>query len=277
MTEAADQTKRRPVRRSERMAAILESLTVQSSVEVSLLATRFAVSEATLRRDLGLLEEQRLLTRTHGGAVAQDLAFELPVRYRGTQRRAEKRAIAEAAAAEVPIGPHVVAFTGGTTTSEVARRVTDHGELTVVTNALNIAMDLVLRPQVKVIVVGGVSRPQSYELVGPWAEDFIAAVNIGTIFVGVDGISARGGLTTHDEMEAATNRAMIDRAERVVVVADSSKLGRVMLARIAALDVVDVLITDSGTDVDDTTAEIDAIRALGVTVVAVTAAPATER
>jgi DeoR family transcriptional regulator of aga operon len=251
------------------MSAILQTLTEQPSVEVSRLAALFAVSEATLRRDLALLEEQRLLTRTHGGAVAQDVGFELPVRYRGGQRRAEKRAIARAAAAELPPGPHVVAFTGGTTTSEVARGLADRSELTVVTNALNIAMDLVLRPRVKLIVVGGVTRPQSYETVGPWAEDVVAAVNIGTVFVGVDGLSARGGLTTHDETEARINRAMIDRAERVVVVADSSKLGRVMLARIAALDSADVVITDGGA-----AEEVEELEAAGLRVMVVNPEPA---
>ncbi len=250
------------MRRSERMSAILELLTSSPSVHVGELAVRFGVSEATLRRDLGLLEEQRLLTRNHGGALARDVAYELPVRYRKGHQHDEKRAIARIAVKEVPKGPHVVAFTGGTTTSEVARQLADHPDLTVVTNALNIAIDIVRRPRVKLIVVGGVSRAQSYELVGPWAEQVISAINVGTAFIGVDGISARGGLTTHDEIEAHTNRVMIERAERVVVVADSTKIGRVMLARMTGLESVDDLITDVGADRE----EIAAIKAMGVRV-----------
>lgn len=244
------------------MSAILVALTDNASVHVGDLAVRFAVSEATLRRDLALLEEQRLLTRTHGGALAHDVAYELPVRYRGEHHRQEKRMIARAAVRGLPKGPHVVAFTGGTTTSEVARKLANHEDLTVVTNALNIATDLVLHPRIKLIVVGGVSRPQSYELVGPWADHVISSINIGTAFVGVDGISARGGLTTHDEIEARTNLAMIEHAERVVVVGDSTKVGRTMLARISGLERVDELITDAASD----PGEVDAIRATGVTV-----------
>ncbi|MDX6326430.1 MAG: DeoR family transcriptional regulator, aga operon transcriptional repressor [Nocardioidaceae bacterium] len=244
------------------MSAILEALAAGGSVQVADLARRFEVSEATLRRDLSLLEQQRLLTRVHGGAVAQDVAYELPVRYRDGQHSAAKRAIAKLAVASLSDADHVVGLTGGTTTSEVARQLPAEGDLTVVTNALNIAMDLVLRPRVKLIVVGGVSRPQSYELVGPWADEVMRSINIGTAFVGVDGISAAGGLTTHDEIEARTNHAMISRAQRVVVVADGTKVGRVTLARMADLAKVDELFTDDSAD----GAQIDSLRAAGVKV-----------
>jgi DeoR family transcriptional regulator of aga operon len=252
----------RSARRSERMSEILQSLNETGSIHVGELARRFGVSEATLRRDLTLLEEQRLLTRTHGGALAQDVAYELPVRYRHGQSRDAKRAIAREAVRGLPAGAHVIGLTGGTTTSEVAKQLADRADLTIVTNALNIAMELVLRPRLKLVVVGGVSRPQSYELVGPWAEQVLASVNIGTAFVGVDGIDAGGGITTHDENEARTNRAMILRAQRVVVVADGSKLGRLTLARIADITEVSEVITDSSADA----AVVAAIRGVGVPV-----------
>lgn len=250
------------MRRSDRMAAILDALRDERSIRVGELAARFDVSEATVRRDLAQLEEQRLLTRTHGGARTQEVASELPVRYRDSRQPEAKRALARLAVRRLPSGPHVVGLTGGTTMSEVARQLSDRTELTVVTNALNIAMDLVMRPRVKLVVVGGVSRPQSYELVGPWAEEVIASVNIGTAFVGADGVAAVGGLTTHDEVEARTNRAMISRARRVIVVADGTKIGQVMLARIVDLDVVHELITDGSADPD----ALDAVRRLGVPV-----------
>jgi DeoR family transcriptional regulator, aga operon transcriptional repressor len=255
-------TSNRSTRRSERMSAILTALTESGSVHVSDLAERFGVSEATLRRDLTLLDEQRLLTRTHGGALAQDVAYELPVRYRHGRFREAKRAIARTAARRLPAGPHVVCLTGGTTTSEVARQIADRHDLTIVTNALNIAMDLVLRPGVKLVVVGGVSRPQSYELVGPWAEEVLSSINIGTAFVGADGVDATGGITTHDENEARTNRAMIARAQQVVVVADGSKIGRVMLARIADVGQAHEVITDESAD----PAAVAAIRRAGAQV-----------
>jgi DeoR family transcriptional regulator of aga operon len=251
----------RSARRSERMREILHALHETGTVHVGELAGRFGVSAATLRRDLAMLEDQRLLTRTHGGALAQDVAYELPVRYRHDQSRAAKRAIAREAARRIGSGPHVVGLTGGITTSEVARELADRTDLTIVTNALNIAMDLVLRPRVKLVVVGGVSRPQSYELVGPWAEHVLASVTIGTAFVGVDGIDVEG-ITTHDENEARTDRAMITRARRVIVVADGSKLGRLTLARIADLAEINELITDPTAD----ERVVAAIRAAGVPV-----------
>jgi DeoR family transcriptional regulator of aga operon len=138
----------------------------------------------------------------------------------------------------------------------------------VVTNALNIAIELALRPRLKLIMTGGVSRTQSYELVGPLAETVLAGLNIGVAVVGVDGISARGGLTTHDEVEAHTDHAMISRAGRVIVVADGSKVGQNCLARICGLADVSELVTDSSADPE----ALNAIRGAGVHV---TVAPPT--
>jgi DeoR family transcriptional regulator of aga operon len=252
----------RGMRRADRVAAILRLLTDTGSVHVGDLATRFGVSEATLRRDLALLEDQRLLTRTHGGALAQEPGHERPDRHRDGGRQDTERAIATLAAQRIPDGAHVVALTGGTTTSEVARRLAGRADLTLVTTALNIAYQAVNRPRTKLVVVGGVSRPGSYELGGPWAEDLIGTINIGTAVVGGDGISAEGGLTTHDEEQARTARALIARAQRVVVVADASKVGHVALVRIAGADDVDELVTD----VAAPAAALAALRDAGVTI-----------
>jgi len=253
------------LRRADRVSAILERLAAHGSVSASDLAASFGVSAATLRRDLQMLEDQKLLTRTHGGAVAHDVAYELPVRYRAGQHREQKRLIARHAVARLPRGRLTLSLTGGTTTSEVARLVADRSDLTVITNALNIAAELALRPRLKLIVTGGVTRTQSYELVGPLAEQTLAGFNVEVAVVGVDGISAAGGLTTHDEIEAHTNAATIRRANRVVVVADGSKVGRVLLARICALDdIVEVgeLVTDASADPQ----ALDAIRRAGLDV-----------
>lgn len=176
------------------------------------------------------------------------MLYELPVRYRDGQNRDRKRAIAAEAVTRVPGGPTAVGLTGGTTTSEVARLLADRSDLTIVTNALNIAAELVLRPRLKLVVTGGVSRPESYELVGPWAERTLRGVNVEVAIIGVDGISADGGLTTHDEVEAHTNATLIERAATTMVVADGSKVGRVLLARIADASEVDELITDASAD-----------------------------
>jgi DeoR family transcriptional regulator, aga operon transcriptional repressor len=236
-----------PMRKAERFGRILELLAGDGSVAVGDLARDLGVSEATIRRDLRALDEQRLLARSHGGAVAQGTLYELPVRYRTGRQSEEKRQIARAARDRVPDGA-VVALTGGTTTTEVARAISDREGLTIVTNALNIAAELAVRPNLKLIVTGGVARSASYELIGPLAESSLEQLNVDLAFVGVDGLDPEAGLTTHHEIEAAVNNALITRARRAIVVADSSKLGQTALARICPLAKVHELITDAGAD-----------------------------
>lgn len=249
-------------RRADRVTAIMEQLSSAGAADVAALAERFRVSGATIRRDLQSLEDQRLLRRTHGGARAADLAHELPVRYRIGQHREAKLAIARAAVALLPHGPLVLGLSGGTTTHAVARLLAERFELTVVTNALNVAAEVALRPRLKLVMTGGVARSQSYELVGPLAERSLAALNLQVAIVGVDGISARAGLTTHDEIEAQTNATMIRQAERVIVVADGSKIGRVELAGICPVDAVREVVTDATAD----PAAVTALRDAGTTV-----------
>ncbi len=250
------------LRRADRVSAILAQLTDSGSVDAGVLAEEFAVSAATIRRDLQNLADQKLLRRTHGGAQAADVGHELPVRYRIGQRREAKLAIARAAVGLLPHGPLVLGLTGGTTTHAVARLLAERFELTVVTNALNIAAEVALRPRLRLVMTGGVARTQSYELVGPIAEQTLTGLNLQVAIVGVDGISARAGLTTHDEIEAHTNAAMIDRAERVIVVADGSKVGRAELARICPIDAIDELVTDEDAD----PAAVGSLRAAGTPV-----------
>jgi DeoR family transcriptional regulator of aga operon len=137
--------------------------------------------------------------------------------------------------------------------------------LTVVTNALNIASELAIRPNLKLVVTGGWARSESYELVGPLAEQALAGLNLDTVFLGVDGISFEAGLMTHHEVEAHTNLALIERARRTIVVADSSKIGRTAFARICPIERVHELITDVEAD----PATLDAIREAGVVVTTV--------
>ncbi|MBI2237939.1 MAG: DeoR/GlpR transcriptional regulator [Actinobacteria bacterium] len=235
------------MRQADRLSAILERLSGGGSVGVAELCGELGVSAATIRRDLQFLESQRLLLRTHGGAVAEGVLYELPLRYKSGRQQEEKRRIAKAAAELVADGS-AIGLTGGTTTTEVARALVDRQRLTVVTNALNIASELAVRPNLKLVVTGGVARAESYELVGPLAEASLAGLNLDIVFLGVDGIAPEPGLTTHHEIEAHTNLALIDRARRVVVVADSSKIGRVAFARICEIERAHELITDDAAD-----------------------------
>jgi DeoR family transcriptional regulator of aga operon len=235
------------VRQAQRLDEILERLSGDGNVDVTGLADALQVSAATIRRDLRVLEERRLLSRTHGGAVGPGVLYELPLRYRSAHREEEKRRIARAAAERVA-DASAVGLSGGTTTTEVARALAERQGLRVVTNALNIAWELAVRPNIKLVLTGGVVRGTSYELVGPLAEASLPLINLDTVFVGADGIDLQAGLTTHHEVEAHTNRALIARASRAIVVADSTKIGMVAFARICEISTVHELITDTRID-----------------------------
>ena len=251
------------MRRAERLDGILARLASDGSVSVRELTETLGASPATVRRDLTLLEQQNLLSRSHGGAVGiNGLLYELPVRYRGGQHAEEKSRIAGAAVERIA-DAQTVGLTGGTTTTEVARRLRER-TLTVVTNAVNIASELVISESIRLVVTGGVARPQSYELIGPLAEATLEGLNVDVMFLGVDGVNASGA-ATHDEIEAQTDRKMVERSTRVIVVCDSSKIGRSALSSICPLSQIDELITD----VDAPAERLDPLRAAGVEVVKV--------
>ncbi|WP_328761824.1 MULTISPECIES: DeoR/GlpR family DNA-binding transcription regulator [unclassified Streptomyces] len=249
--------------RKERWQTLLDLLVERGELEVEPAAETLGVSAATIRRDLDQLAEQQLLVRTRGGAVVHGVSYELPLRYRTSRRAAEKHRISEAVAELITPG-EVIGLTGGTTTTEVARALagrpdlaTGSPALTVVTNALNIAGELVIRPQFKIVLTGGVARPQSYELTGPLAQQVLGQLTMDTAVVGVDAFDPADGAATRHEDEAAMNRLLCVRARRVVIAADSSKLAVRAFARICPTRSVDVLVTDTGLS-DAVTAEFEA-------------------
>ncbi|WP_295014010.1 DeoR/GlpR family DNA-binding transcription regulator [uncultured Microbacterium sp.] len=248
--------------RANRLTAILDLLAAQGDVSVEELVERFDASAATIRRDLDSLSERRLLTRTHGGAVAQSVAYELPVRYKSHQRTEEKERIARAASALVAPGS-VVGLSGGTTTTAIAAALAaredlaEHG-LTIVTNAVNIAAQLATRPDIKVVVTGGVIHSRSYELVGPFVEQLLSGIALDIAFIGVNALSAADGAATHDEREAAVNRMMASRARRAVIVADSGKVGAAAFATVGDAALFPTVLTDAGLGDDARTALQDA-------------------
>jgi DeoR family transcriptional regulator of aga operon len=238
-------------KRSNRMRAVLSLLQEQNHVSLASLAVELGVSAATLRRDLADLDGQGLLVRTHGGARALDSRTEIPVRLRDSQFREAKQRIARRAVEMIPSGPYAVAISGGTTTAEVARALGNRSDLTIVTNSLTIALECAARPHLRVIMTGGVVRMSSFEAVGSLSENAFNAINVGTAILGTDGLSAFGGVTTHDDTEARTNNAMVAKAQRVIVVADGSKVGRVTFAKMADLSQIDDVVTDSNADPEE--------------------------
>jgi DeoR family transcriptional regulator of aga operon len=251
------------VRKAERLSAILESVAERGSVDAADLAATLGVSGATIRRDLQSLSRSQLLVRTHGGALANDVGDEVPTRVKAALRQPEKKRIGRAAADLIEDGA-VVGMTGGTTALEVARALSERRGITVVTNAINIASELAGHAGLRLVVIGGIVR-HSYELVGPAAEAMLANYHLDITFIGVDGLTPEEGCTTYDEMEAQTDLAFLSRARRRVVIADSSKIGRVTFARISLLSGVTDIITDRGAQPE----QLDALRRAGVRVNAV--------
>jgi DeoR family transcriptional regulator, aga operon transcriptional repressor len=247
-------------KRSRRMIAILEILAERESVSLREFSYELGISAATVRRDLADLDYQRLLRRTHGGATLIGARAELPVALRDTQFLDAKRLIAREIVRLTPSERHAVALSGGSTTAQVARALSNHRDLTIITNSLTIATLVTTYPRLKVIMTGGSLRPQSLELVGVLAENTFNAINVGTAILGTDGVTATGGVTTHDETEARTNHAMVMHAQRTIVVADGSKIGRLTLAKVADINQIDALITDDSADPD----ALDAIRRTGI-------------
>lgn len=239
--------------RHTRLNALLDLVLEREDVRVEEIVETLGVSPATVRRDLDSLAQQQLITRTHGGARLHPSSSDLPLRYKSGRNADEKSRIARAATKLIRPGD-VIGLNGGTTTTEVGREIAlipeaegSIGEqrFVVVTNAVNIANELTVRPRIKVVVTGGAARPHSYELTGPLATLILNEISIDTLFLGVNAIDLEVGATAHNEGEAAINAAFVKVAKRVVVVADSSKVGMSTFARICDLTEVDTLITDS--------------------------------
>lgn len=262
-------TRRLP--KAERLAAILDTIERTGAVSVTDLAAQFAVSASSLRRDLRLLQDQRVLRRTHGGAVADPDSTEYPVTLRRESRLLHKGAIAGQALMEVGHGRRIIGLNGGTTTLELARRLQDRPGLAVVTNSIDVAAELLGRERLHCIVLGGMGRSLSHEMVGPWTERLLATLNLDVVFLGADGISAEGGLTTHNPAEATVNRAMVYRARRAVALVDGSKVGRCTGARIAPCSAIHSVITDTSADAS----AVADLRAVGCVVTVVSPDAAT--
>jgi DeoR family transcriptional regulator, aga operon transcriptional repressor len=244
------------------MSAILDRVASSGSVDVTDLADALGVSGATIRRDLQTLSRDQMLVRVHGGAVLRKPTDELPVQVKATHRHPEKSRIGRAAAGLVDEGA-VIGMTGGSTAMELAQALAGRPDVTIVTNAIDIAAALVGRAS-RLVVVGGLVR-QSAEAVGPAAVAMLSQYHLDVAFIGVDGLSADEGCTTYDEMEAQTDLAFLRRARRSVVIADSSKLGKVTFARISPIAGVHDVVTNDDADPQ----QLAALRRAGVRVVTV--------
>ncbi len=257
--------------REERLTAILDLLGESGKVTVENIVEGLDVSAATARRDLDALAEQHMLVRTHGGATKQSVAYDLPLRYRNTVQPAQKTSIG-ASASELISHGDVIGLSGGTTTTAIVDALFLHSDLmenspdsslTVVTNAINIAAQLALRPQVRVVVTGGVVQNRSYELCGPLAASVLSQITLDTAFIGVNAIDPSLGAMVNDADEAAVNALMAERATRAYIVADSQKIGRRAFATVGSPSLFAGIITDDGV----TSEQRDALRESGFRVI----------
>ena len=250
---------------AERQQAMAELVTRRGRVSVADLAVEFGVTTETVRRDLDRLEERRLLRRVHGGALPPDsfTMLEADLSDRGLSHPEEKRRIAEAALAYVPTAGAAVIFDAGTTTIRLAEMLPQDHRITALTHAIPVASRLADRANVELHLLPGRVRDATQAAVGIETVTALARVRAEVAFVGTNGISVDHGLSTPDDVEAATKAAIVASAQRVVVLADSSKIAVERTVRFAHLADIDVLITDVGAD----PAQVAAFRGAGVTVV----------
>lgn len=242
----------------ERHQLILERARLEGRVDVASLAAELDVTTETVRRDLTTLERQGVLRRVHGGAIpVERLRYERSLAARDAHMQAEKERIAKAALGELP-ETGTILLDAGTTTARLAENLPSEGELTVVTNALPIALNLAARPNVTVLTLGGRIRGRTMATVDEWALRVLRETFVDVAFIATNGISADRGLTTPDVAEAAIKRAMLNAGHHTVLLADHTKVGQDHFARFGSVDDVDTIITDSGLD-DETAAQLEAL------------------
>jgi DeoR/GlpR family transcriptional regulator of sugar metabolism len=234
--------------KEQRQSLILKAIREDGHVIVGELSRELDVSEVTIRRDLRELAAQGLLRRAHGGAVLTTPAPpEPPVIQRMVQARNCKERIGRVAADLVADGESI--FVGsGSTTVFVARHLKERKNLTVVTNALNVATELAAAKGVTVVVTGGMMRATELSLVGHLAEQSLREVRVDKVIIGIRAISLDDGMTNDYLPEVMTDRTIIDMAPELIVVADHTKFGQVATAYLAPVDRITTLVTDTETD-----------------------------
>ncbi len=244
----------------DRRMKIMQKLSVHDQVFVKELSSEFGVSEVTIRNDLEQLEGKKLLIRARGGAMSATpvVSFDQHLGEKHKLNMSEKVRIGKQAARLIKDSDTVI-IDSGTTTLEIVRNIeTTLQNVTIVSNALNIANQLVTNPNINLIIPGGILRKNSLSLIGPLAEKSFRNFFVDKVFLGVDGFDTLHGISTPNIEEAYLNQIMIEVAREVIVVADSSKFLRKSLAFICKLERIDTVITDAGILEEDKKRLIDA-------------------
>lgn len=230
----------------ERHQVIINKIKQEGQVKVLSLCKELKVSSVTVRKDLKFLEEKGLLFRVHGGAALDNpYTIDRPVNEKEKIHLAEKMRIGAAAAKLLQPNDSIL-IASGTTVQALARNIKPGMALTVITSALNVALELIHHPEIEVVQLGGLLRKSSSSVTGPYAKNILSDFSCSKLFLGVDGIDLDFGLTTANVMEALLNREMIKVSQKTIVVADSTKFGRRGFGKICDFEAIDEIITDKG-------------------------------
>lgn len=247
---------------SLRRKEILQYIQDAQKGEVSYFAEHYQVSEVTIRSDLNYLEKKGCVTRCYGGAMLNNkFAFDRSLNDKKQLNSSIKAKLGKYAASLITNGDKVI-LDSGSTTEQIAFHLEDKRDLVVMTNGINIAYHLANQSNVSVMITGGTLRENTYSVHGIGGEDFLTGFRFNKLFLGVDGFDKLAGVTTPHQGEADINRKMVEAAQMVIAVTDSSKFDRQSFCLIARPEQLSMLITDSGIPQD----YVDELTALGVDV-----------
>lgn len=229
----------------QRREKIMEMMREDGVVKVINLSRIFKVSEVTIRQDLEKLENNGLIQREHGGAFLKNINSQVKSFSLQNRENMDKKSKIAGKAVEYIHDGDTIILDSGSTTTEIGRHIKGYKNLTVITNALNIAFELGADPEINLVVTGGEFKAPTLSLTGQKAADFFENLHVDKLFLATAGISLKSGLTYPSISDIVVKRAMIESADTVYLVADSSKIGKASFASLGALSLIDYIITDS--------------------------------
>ncbi|WP_421829715.1 DeoR/GlpR family DNA-binding transcription regulator [Larkinella sp.] len=230
---------------NQRRDKILELLKEDGSAKIVNLARIFKVTEVTIRQDIEKLEKDGLVIKDHGGAYLKNVEDQVRTVSLGNQENIDKKERIASKCLEYIESGDTIILDSGSTTTEIAKKLRGYRNLTVITNALNIALILGAETGIEVIMTGGEFKPPTLSLTGQKAADFFKGINVQKLFLATAGISLKSGLTYPSISDLVVKKAMIDAADVTYLVADSTKIGKSAFASLGALSLIDYIITDA--------------------------------
>ena len=231
---------------NQRREKIFELIQEDGSAKVINLAKIFKVTEVTIRQDLEKLEKDGLVIKEHGGAFLKDIKDQVQSFSLGHKENIDKKELIAKKCVEFIENGDSIILDSGSTTTEIAKHLKGFKNLTVITNALNIALMLGAEPGIELIVTGGEFKPPTLSLTGQKAADSFKGLNVQKLFLATAGISLKAGLTYPSISDLVVKKAMIEAADTTYLVADSTKIGKSAFASLGALSLIDYIITDNG-------------------------------